>query len=106
GGVGGDVGVQADQCFSQMQFDQYLLRLTEKIGGDDVVPAKARDRATRAGEADGKLRRAGGSRAREKVAQMGFDGVGFSKGHFSSASPRILECCCIAVNSRFNTALL
>lgn len=45
------------------------------------MPAEARDPAARAGEADGKLRQTGRGRAREKVAQMGFDGVGFGEGH-------------------------
>lgn len=49
----------------------------------NVMPAKAHDPAARAGEADGELRQARRGRAREKVAQMGFDGVGFGEDHES-----------------------
>ena len=38
-GVGGDVGVQADQGVTKVGFDQHLLRLAGKVGGGDVMPA-------------------------------------------------------------------
>ena len=76
-----DLGVEADQGVAQVGLNQHLLRLTRKAGGGKIVPAKARDLAARASEADCHLRRASRGRAREKVTQMGFNGVGFGEGH-------------------------
>ena len=92
-GGGGDVGVQADQGVAQMGFDQHLLRLAGKVGEGDVMPAETRNPAARAGKAGGELRRAGRGRAREKVAQMGFDGVGFVELHTRQASNTFSEIC-------------
>ena len=80
-GLGGDLGVQADERLAEMVLDE---RLPAAGGGGsrgaEVVPAEAGDLAGAASEAgaDGGVM---GDAAAEQVADEGFDGVGFVEGH-------------------------
>ena len=84
-GLGGDLGVQADQRLAQVIFDQDLVRLAWEVLRSEEVPAEAGDLAVPAGEpgTDGGVV---GDAAAQAVADEGFDGVGFVEASLSSPS--------------------
>ena len=79
-GLGGNLGVQADQCIAQPGFYQHFLNLARHLRRSSVAPADAFGAGAVAG-----LRFLGGvgrdslDWAGEQIADVGFDGVGFSE---------------------------
>ena len=81
-GLSGDFGVQADQRLTQPGFNQHFLNLARHLSRGGVAPADAFGAGPVAGlRFLGSVGRDSLDRAGEQIADVGFDGVGFSERH-------------------------
>ncbi len=97
-GLLSDIGVQADQRGAQPGLDQHLLDLARHLGGCDMAPADALAADTVGRCCLLEAARFGGLEwAGKQIADIGFDGVGFSETHTPPLSACAVMAHCIAL---------